>query len=223
MMLHIPNLIDPVQLKVMQAAINKASFVDGKLSAGKTAKKVKNNQELDHNNQVAQNLGKIMVGNLYNNEQFKSATLPYRIAEPLFARYQKGMQYGAHIDDPVMGDVQRFRCDVAVTLFLNDPDEYQGGELVVRTPFGLQKTKYPAGDIVLYPASSLHYVEEVTGGQRLVGVVWVQSMVREPAKREILYDLSLALQSLSQNKNEVQSFEHVDHCYTNLIRMWAEV
>ncbi len=224
MMLHIPAVIDTAQLKIMQTALQQADFVDGRLSAGPTARQVKHNQELDPGGRIASDLGKIMVGNLYNNETFRKAALPYRIAAPLFARYDKSMHYGEHIDDPVMGgDTQRFRCDLAVTLFLNDPQDYQGGELVVRTPFGEQRCKFPAGDIVLYPASSLHQVAAIESGQRLVGVAWVQSMVRDPAKREILYDLANARDQLAGDETQADAFSQVDHAYTNLVRMWAEV
>ncbi len=224
MMLHIPGIIDAAQLKVMQAALQEAAFVDGRLSAGPTARQVKHNEEIDPASRTAADLGRIMVGSLYHNETFRDAALPYRIAAPLFARYDKSMHYGEHIDDPVMGgDAQRFRCDLAVTLFLNDPEDYQGGELLVRTPFGTQQCKFPAGDIVLYPASSLHQVAPIQSGQRLVGVAWIQSMVRDPAKREILFDLANARNRLAQHKEQAEAFTRVDHSYTNLVRMWAEV
>ncbi len=224
MMLHIPNLIEKNQLQIMRQAMESASFIDGKLSAGKTAKKIKHNEELEYNNEIAQNLGRIMIGHLYSHEPFRQAAMPYRIAAPLFARYKPGMHYGAHIDDPVMGgDGQRFRCDIAVTLFINNPDEYQGGELCIKTAFGTQKAKHAAGDIILYPASSLHYVDSIDSGERLVGIVWVQSMVRDPAQREILYDLVQARDQLSGSEQHQKAYEQVDHSYTNLVRRWAEV
>lgn len=224
MLLHIPGVVDANQLGIIRSALKQASFVDGKLTAGQVAKDVKHNQELEQSSDIAQQLAQVMVGNLYANTAFKDAALPHRIAQPIFARYEPGMTYGAHIDDPVMGaDNQRFRCDVAVTLFLNDPDEYEGGELTVVTAFGEQRFKFPAGDIVLYPASSVHYVDEIKTGERLVGVAWIQSMVRDPARREILYELSQARNNLLEAINEDPNAKHIDHAYVNLVRMWAEV
>lgn len=224
MLLQIPNVIDQPQLDVILPALKSATFVDGKLSAGMAAKKVKNNLEMDQASDVAQKLSKIVMGNLYNSPVFRSAALPLRVAMPFFARYSKGMTYGDHIDDPVMGgDVQKFRCDVATTVFLNAPDEYEGGELVVRTAFGDQKIKLPAGDAVVYPASSLHHVAEVSKGERIVAVTWIQSMVRDPAKRELLHELNQAREALLQDSADPQVTAQVDHSYTNLVRMWAEV
>jgi PKHD-type hydroxylase len=122
-----------------------------------------------------------------------------------------------------MGDAQRFRCDVACTVFLNQPDDYDGGELVVRTTFGDTTVKLPAGDAVVYPASSLHHVAEVTRGQRLVAVTWIQSMVRNPQQREILYELNLAREQLMRSAPQSRETARVDHAYVNLVRMWAEV
>ncbi len=175
------------------------------------------------NSEMAQQLSKVLIGNLYNNATFRKAALPLKVATPCFARYEKGMTYGDHIDDPVMGQEPRFRCDVACTVFLNDPQDYEGGELVVRTAFGDQTVKLPAGDAVVYPASSLHHVAEVSRGQRLVAVTWLQSMVRDPARRELLYELNLAREKLMREKPDAEETAQVDHSYTNLVRMWAEV
>lgn len=223
MLLTIPSVIDKNQLGVIQQALRDAPFINGKLSAGMQAEKVKNNEEVDQASEMAQQLSKILLGNLYHNPVFRNAALPHQVATPFFARYGKGMTYGDHIDDPVMGQEQRFRCDVACTVFLNDPDEYDGGELTVRTPFGDQLVKLPAGDAVVYPASSLHRVAEVTKGHRLVAVTWIQSLVRDPAKRELLYELNLARERLMQESPDAGETAQVDHSYTNLVRMWAEV
>ncbi|MCK5091386.1 MAG: Fe2+-dependent dioxygenase, partial [Gammaproteobacteria bacterium] len=128
-----------------------------------------------------------------------------------------------HIDDPVTGEAQRFRCAVATTIFLNSPDEYEGGELVVRTPFGDQMVKLAAGDAVVYPASSLHHVKEVSKGNRIVAVTWTQSMVRDASRRELLHELNLAREKLMQASPNAEETAQVDHSYTNLVRMWAEV
>ena len=223
MLLHIPHLIDQQQLDVILPAIKDAPFVDGKLSAGITAKKVKNNLEIEQSSEIAQHLSKIIAGNLYNNKHFRDASLPHRVATPFFAKYEKGKSYGSHIDDPVMGgEGQKFRCDIALTIFLNSPQDYEGGELCIQTEFGEQQYKFDAGDIVLYPASSLHRVNEVTSGTRIVGVTWIQSMVRDPSKRQILYNLSQARDTLNST-NMKQTNDQVEHSYNNLVRMWSEV
>jgi PKHD-type hydroxylase len=224
MLLHIPRVIDSIQLGVIQGALKQSKFVDGKLSAGMVAEKVKRNEEVDQHTDTAVQLSKIIIGNLYHHAVFRSAAMPLRVATPFFARYRPGMTYGDHIDDPVMGgDGQRFRCDIATTVFLNEPEEYVGGELLIRTQFGDQKIKLPAGDAVVYPASSLHQVAEVTEGERIVAVTWVQSMIREPAKREILHELNLAREKLLHESAAGETGKQVDHAYTNLVRMWAEV
>lgn len=223
MLLHIPKLIDQQQLDIILPAIKEASFIDGKLSAGKTAQKVKNNQEIDQSTEIAQHLSKIVVGNLYSNKIFRDASLPYRIATPYFAKYQKGKSYGSHIDDPIMGgESQKFRCDIALTIFLSSPQDYEGGELCIQTEFGEQQCKFESGDIVLYPASSLHRVNKVTAGARIVGVTWIQSMVRDPAKRQILYNLCQARDALN-NTNMKQTNDQVEHSYNNLVRMWSDL
>ncbi len=224
MLLHIPQLIDQQQLDVILPAISGASFVDGKLSAGINAQQVKNNTEVAQDSEIGQNLAKILIGNLYNNPQFRDAAFPYRIATPIFAKYEQGKSYGLHIDDPIMGgDAQKFRCDIAMTVFLSQRKDYEGGELCIQTQFGEQQCKFDAGDLVLYPASSLHRVNEITSGTRIVGISWVQSMIREPAKREILYDLSRARDNLTHNKELNKTKDLVEHSFNNLVRMWSEV
>ena len=223
MLLTLPSVIDPSQLQLIQQAVQHAPFVDGKSSAGKAASQVKNNQEIDQNSEMGKQLAQVIIGNLSHNEAFKNAALPHRIATPFIAKYTTGMTYGFHIDDPVMGQEQRFRCDVACTIFLNNPDDYEGGELCIRTSFGEQKIKLPAGDAVVYPASSLHQVAEITRGERIVAVTWIQSLVRDPAKRELLYELGLAREKLLNEKPQSEESAQVDHAYTNLVRMWAEI
>ena len=223
MLLIIPAIIEASQLNIMQQALKEAPFIDGKLSAGRAAKRVKNNQEVDQHSEIARDLSKVLLGNLYNNEMFRNAALPLKTSTPFFAKYTEGMEYGNHIDDPVMGQEQRFRCDVACTIFLNNPDEYDGGELTIRTPFGDQLIKLPSGDAVVYPASSLHGVRTVTRGERIVAVSWTQSMIRDPSKRELLYELNLARDKLMREKPGADETAQIDHTYTNLVRMWAEV
>ncbi len=223
MLLTLKSVIDPEQLTVIQQALQQAPFIDGRSSAGKSAGKVKNNQEVDQNSEMGKQLAQVIIGNLSHNDGFKNAALPLRIATPFIAKYGPGMTYGFHIDDPVMGQEQRFRCDVACTIFLNSPEDYDGGELIVRTSFGETKVKLAAGDAVVYPASSLHQVAEVSRGERMVAVTWIQSLVRDPAQRELLHELGQARDTLMAEKPGADETAQVDHSYTNLVRMWSEV
>ena len=223
MLLEIPSVLSDIQLKQVKALLDKGQYVDGKLSAGMAAKKVKNNEELGNDVNLLNQLNNIVMSTLVQNPLYQSAVLPIKIATPFYARYSKGMTYGDHVDDPVMGPPQgRYRSDVSTTIFLSAPDEYEGGELVVHTPFGAQKVKLPIGHAVVYPSSSLHHVAEVTSGERLVAVTWAQSMVREPQKRELLYNLNQARESLLKNRAEENETKQVDVAYVNLIRMWAD-
>jgi PKHD-type hydroxylase len=223
MLLQIPRVLTQDKLTVIRAILAKAHFVDGKLSAGMAAERVKNNEEVASDAKEIQQLNNLVMGSLVQHPQYQSATLPIKIASPFYARYRPGMTYGDHVDDPVMGPPQgRYRSDVSTTVFLNEPEDYEGGELVIHTSFGDQRIKLPAGHAVVYPSSSLHHVAEVTGGERLVAVTWAQSMVRDAAKRELLYELNLARENLLAQRPEEQDTKRVDVAYVNLIRMWAD-
>ena len=163
------------------------------------------------------------MGNLVRHPMYQKAALPLRVAQPFYAVYSEGMSYGEHIDDPVMGNEQRYRSDLAVTIFLNAPEEYDGGELSIQTEFGAQEIKYAAGDAVLYPATTRHQVKEVTNGARKVAVTWVQSMIRDPGQRSILYELGVARDRLLRKAPDEESTKQIDHAYVNLVRMWSEV
>lgn len=224
MLLHLAGIIAPDQLPIINAALTGAHFIDGRLSAGSAARAVKRNEELDQQDEIARHLSKIIVGSLYHNPVFRSAALPQRVSTPYFARYTQGMGYGDHIDDPVMGaSGERYRADIAVTVFLSGPETYQGGELVINTSFGTQAVKLAAGDAVIYPASSRHRVTPVTQGARLVAVAWIQSLVRDPARRELLHELNMAREALLSAAPGETTTAQVDHSYVNLVRMWSEV
>ena len=223
MLLQIPKVLSKDKLTVIQAILAKSQFIDGKLSAGMAAERVKNNEEIAGDAREIQQLNNLVMGSLVQHPVYQSATLPIKIASPFYARYRPGMTYGDHVDDPVMGPPQgRYRSDVSTTVFLNEPDSYEGGELVIRTSFGDQQIKLPAGHAVVYPSSSLHHVAEVTQGERLVAVTWAQSMVRDAAKRELLYELNQARENLLKQRPEEDATKRVDVAYVNLIRMWAE-
>lgn len=224
MLLTISGLLDQAQLEKIHQVLADATFVDGKLTAGFAAAQVKDNQELRTDPARLRLLIRILMASLGHNATFRFGVLPHRVADPIFARYQSSMTYGDHVDDPIMGSTgPRFRSDVAMTIFLNRPETYDGGELVIRTSFGEERLRLPAGDAVIYPASSLHRVAPVTQGERLVALTWVQSYVRDPAQRELLYELNLAREKLLREAPEEETTGYLDRCYANLLRMWAEV
>ncbi|MCW9012351.1 MAG: Fe2+-dependent dioxygenase [Gammaproteobacteria bacterium] len=224
MLLPIPGILDQKQLKKVREILNNSRFVDGRLSAGLTARKVKNNEEIPQDAQVLNQLNHIVMNALYNHPVFQAGVIPHRVATPFYARYGKGQYYGDHVDDPIMGPMNgRYRTDVSTTVFLNEPDEYAGGETVIHTQYGERKVKLAAGDAITYPSGSLHHVAEVTDGTRLVAVTWTQSMVRDPAKRELLYELYRTRDALQKKMPDDEETTRLDHTYINLMRMWAEI
>lgn len=224
MLLTIPELLNPAQLAKIHETLVDAPFVDGKLTAGFAAGRVKHNEEMRPEPERMQRLIRILMASLGHHETFRFGALPHRVADPIFARYTPGMSYGEHVDDPIMGTSgPRFRSDVSMTIFLNDPASYDGGELEIRTPFGEKRVKLAAGDAVVYPSSSLHRVVEVTRGERLVALTWIQSYVRDPARRELLYELNLARERLLKTAPEEEATAYVDRSYANLVRMWSDV
>lgn len=224
MLLTIPALLNPAQLDKIRSLLAESDFVDGKLTAGRAAARVKRNEEMRPEPERMQLLARILMASLGHHETFRFGALPHRVADPIFARYQPGMTYGDHVDDPIMGTSgPRFRSDVSMTVFLSPPEDYDGGELVVRTAFGDRRIKLPAGDAVIYPSSSLHHVAEVTRGERLVALTWIQSYVRDPARRELLYELNLAREHLLKEAPGAEHTGQVDRSYTNLVRMWSDL
>lgn len=223
MLIEIPELLNSAQLAKIHESLAKARFVDGRLTAGMAASKVKNNEELAQEPELLQRLYRIVMASVGHSEVFRSAVLPAKVADFIFARYQPGMRYGDHVDDPIMGQGPRFRSDVSMTIFLNPPESYDGGELVIRTPFGDQQVKLPAGHAVVYPSASVHRVAEVSRGERLVALTWIQSFVRDAARRELLYELDQSRQHLLRSDPESDVTKNVDRSYVNLLRMWAEV
>ncbi len=224
MLVYLSGVLGTQELAAVQRLLTQAQFVDGKLSAGSAAQRVKHNQELDRRaGQIAQ-LNDVVMNRLVQHPVYRAAALPLHVAAPYYARYTQGMSYGSHLDDPIMGgDGAIYRSDIAITVFLNAKDAYDGGELVIRGTFGTQAVKLDAGDAVLYPASSVHHVAEVTRGERLVAVTWAQSLVRDPARRELLYDLYQARESLLKRAPESAEAVQVNAAYINLVRMWSEM
>ncbi|MGD1983944.1 MAG: Fe2+-dependent dioxygenase [Chromatiaceae bacterium] len=223
MLLQIPELLNSAQVAKIHEIIAEGTFVDGRLSAGMAASRVKQNQELAQDASLLQRLYRVIMASVGHNETFRSAALPAKVADFIFARYQPGMHYGDHVDDPIMGQGPRFRSDVSMTVFLTPPEAYDGGELVIRTPFGDQQVKLPAGHAVVYPSASVHRVADVTRGERLVALTWIQSFVRDAAQRELLYELDQSRQQLLRTDPQSDVTKNVDRSYVNLLRMWAEV
>ena len=224
MLIEIPALLSKKKITEIQQLLAQAQFVDGKLSAGMAAKRVKNNVELPQDGEQLERLNTLVMSTLVQHPLFQNAALPHRIASPFYARYEQGQSYGEHIDDPVMGPAgQRYRSDISCTVFLNAPEDYQGGELQIRTQYGSQAIKLTAGSAILYPSTSLHQVSPVTSGTRLVAVTWVQSMIRQAERRELLFELNQAREKLMREQPDAEVTQQVDHSYVNLIRMWSEV
>jgi PKHD-type hydroxylase len=224
MLIEIPGVLNEAQLAKIREIAEKAAFRDGRMTAGKAAGRVKRNEELDAEPDRQQLLNRIIMSSIAQNARFRSFALPHRMADFILARYRPGMTYGDHVDDPIMGSAgPRFRSDVSMTVFLNRADDYQGGELLVRTPFGDKRVKLDAGGAVVYPSASVHQVAPVTAGVRLVALTWIQSYVRDAARRELLFELDQAREALLGRDPEAEATRHVDRSYANLLRMWAEL
>lgn len=223
MLVQIPGVLNAEELTALQRTLEQSEFIDGKRTAGMAAERVKRNEELDRDAPQKDPLARILMGALYRSDTFRAAAMPAKVSTPIFARYAPGMTYGDHVDDPIMGSGEHYRSDVSFTVFLSEPDSYEGGELTIRTTFGEKRVKLRAGDAVVYPSSSLHHVAEVTAGQRLVGLGWIQSMVRDPARRELLFELGRAREELLREAGGSEATALVDRSYANLVRMWCDV
>lgn len=222
MLVKIPDVLNPTEIDAVRSVLHQCDYVDGKLSAGINAQMYKSNEEAAASDEQFEALNSVVMSRLVQHPVYLNAILPVKISMPIYARYTSGMSYGYHVDDPVMGGTARYRSDVSITVFLSDPDDYDGGELSIETSYGHQQIKLPAGHAILYPSSSRHAVEPVTRGERLVAIAWVQSMVRSPEQRQILFQLYQARDQLS-NASTSKAFQHLDDSYTNLVRMWAEI
>ncbi len=222
MLVKISDLLSPLKLEAVCSVLRQSEFVDGKLSAGKNARLEKNNQELAASEDDYAALNNVVMTELVRHPNYLRTAMPAKICAPIYARYTTGMSYGGHIDDPIMGPADsRYRSDISISIFLNGPEEYEGGELCIDTPQGSAEIKLPAGHVILYPSTSYHSVNKVTSGERLVAICWVQSYIRRDDQREILVQLDQARESLADNVNS-PSYQQLSLAYTNLFRMWAE-
>ena len=222
MILPIPNLLSSEELETIYKNLNPEDFIDGKKTAGWAAKKVKQNTQLSPKVDYAKDLKKLIKEALKRNLTFQAGVKPKTIHSILFSRYEEGMSYGAHVDNALMGK-DFLRSDVSLTVFLNSPSDYDGGELVIEEVTQQRLIKLDAGSVITYPSSTLHRVAPVTKGVRLVAVAWVQSLVRDPAKREILFELDQARRSIFKTHGKNQEFNWITKSYTNLLRLWSDV
>jgi PKHD-type hydroxylase len=226
MMLHVPGVLTPAQVSDIRQRLDQSEWIDGRASVGTQGAKVKRNRQLPEGSPLALELGQIIVAALADNPLFFSAALPYRILPPLFNRYSGGEHYGDHIDGAmrrVPGSGQWLRTDVSSTLFLSEPEDYDGGELVVIDAYGTHDVKLPAGDLILYPSTSVHHVEPVTRGERVCSFFWSQSMVRDDARRGMLLELDRNIQALRARLGDCEELVSLTGHYHNLLRQWSEV
>ena len=222
MILRIESVLTSEELNYLTEPLKTAEFVDGKLTAGWHAQSVKHNTQLKMG-ATAEDLKERVNTALWRNPLFQIATQAKAIHRMLFSRYEAGMSYGTHIDNALMGKKEKMRSDISLTLFLSDPSTYKGGELVIENIEEERTFKLDAGSAVIYPSSTLHRVEPVTEGVRLVAVAWVQSFVRDPMQREILFDLDTARRSIFQKEGKTVEFDLISKSHANLLRQWADV
>ncbi|KZE29778.1 Fe2+-dependent dioxygenase [Crenobacter luteus] len=226
MLLHIPDVLTPEELAHGRALLEAAPWADGRITAGSQSAQVKRNLQLPQATAEAKELSAMVEAAARRHPLFFSAALPKTIFPPLFNRYQGGMDFGNHVDNAVRADPFSgawVRTDVSCTLFFTGPDEYDGGELVVEDSYGVHRVKLPAGDMVLYPSTSLHRVEPVTRGARVASFFWTQSMVRDDGRRSLLFDMDMAIASLREKHGDTEELVALTATYHNLLRQWAEV
>ncbi|GGH16667.1 PKHD-type hydroxylase [Alsobacter metallidurans] len=226
MLICIPDVLGPEQVSQCRQVMDKAHWQDGRMTAGPQSASVKNNMQLPAASPEARELGDIVLDALGRNALFLSAALPLRILPPMFNRYGVGQTFGVHVDNAIRnvpGSATRIRTDLSCTLFLSEPDEYEGGELTIETAYGANEVKLPAGHAVLYPSTSLHCVQPVTSGARVASFFWIQSMIRDESPRSMLFELDQTIQELQGERGlDDPASVRLTGVYHNLIRHWAE-
>lgn len=226
MMLHVPGVLNPPQVRQIRAALDAAEWVDGRETVGEQGAMVKRNRQLPEHSATGREIGQAILGALAQNPLFFSAALPLRFVPPLFNRYEDSEHYGLHVDGAVRavpGSDLPLRTDLSCTLFLCEPDDYDGGELEVIDTYGAHEVKLPAGDLILYPSSSLHRVTPVTRGTRVCSFFWLQSMVRDVGQRTMLFELDQTILQLRAQLGECEQTVALTSHYHNLLRMWSEM
>ena len=226
MLLHVPNVLSAEQVAECRRRLDAADWVDGRVTAGHQSAMAKDNAQLPEDSPVARELGQMILSALERNPLFLAGALPLKIFPPLFNRYAGGQSFGNHVDNAMRQarDTKGWvRTDISATLFLAAPSEYDGGELMIDDTYGSHNVKLPAGDLVLYPSTSLHRVQPVTRGARIASFFWIQSMVRDDGQRTLLFDLDLAVQRLGADVQGHPALVQLTGVYHNLLRRWADV
>jgi PKHD-type hydroxylase len=226
MLLHVPDVLTPGQVAELRRRLDATHWVDGRATVGGQGAQVKRNRQLDEFSPVGQELGRIVLAALARHPLYMSAALPMRHMPPLFNRYEGGEHYGLHVDGAIRsvpGTTLQMRTDLSCTLFLAGPDDYDGGALEIVDTYGTHAVKLPAGDLILYPSSSLHRVHPVTRGARVASFFWVQSLVRDPAQRRMLFELDQNIQTLREQVGDHEAVLGLTAHYHNLVRTWSEV
>ncbi len=225
MLLQIPELFSADEVRDIRATLEAADWEDGRVTAGHRAVGVKNNLQLPETQPATRALGDRILDRLAKTPMFIAAALPQKVYPPRFNRYEGGGTYGNHVDNaifPIPGTPLKLRTDLSTTIFFSDPDDYEGGELVIEDMFGEQRIKLPAGDMILYPSSSVHRVTPVTHGTRFASFFFTQSMIRDDQQRRILFELDCAIQSLTADHGDHDALDNLSNVYHNLLRQWAE-
>ena len=226
MLIAIPDLLEPATLARVRGIVDAADWVDGNVTSGHQSALAKRNEQLPEESAAAREAGRIVLEALGRSPLFFAATLPLKVFPPLFNRYGEGQTFGTHVDNAIRiqrGTEFRIRADISVTLFLAEPEDYDGGELVIEDLFGVQRVKLPAGHAVVYPSSSLHQVTPVTRGIRVASFFWLQSMVRDDSARRILFDLDRSVQAVAADKGQGDATTiQLTGVYHNLLRRWAD-
>src|ERR1700749_2543395 len=226
MLLRIPQVLSPDEVAQCRERLAKAAWGDGRVTAGHQSVKAKDNLQLAQDSAEARELGALVIGALERNPHFISAALPKHVYPPLFNKYEPGMGFGAHVDNAIRqvpGTPRRVRTDISATLFISAPEDYDGGELIVEDTYGTHNVKLAAGDMILYPATSLHRVAPVTRGARVASFFWIQSMVKDDGERTLLFNLDRAIMQLGQVAPDQNALVQLTALYHNLVRKWGEV
>jgi PKHD-type hydroxylase len=225
-LIAIPELLTSEQVAEARRVFEKAQWTDGRVTAGHQSARAKDNLQIPEDHLAVREVGEMILNALGQNALFISAALPHRVFPPLFNSYAGGQSFGTHVDNAirsVTGTSHRIRTDLSATLFFTHPEEYDGGELIVEDTYGTHSVKLPAGHLILYPATSLHHVRPVTRGARVCSFFWIQSMIRDDARRSLLFDLDVAIQRLNRDLPDHPSAVQFTGVYHNLLRQWAEI
>jgi PKHD-type hydroxylase len=226
MFIHVPSVLTGEQVSRVRHLLDDAPWIDGRMTAGPQSSRTKQNLQLPEDAPLTRDLGDLILGALQRSPLFMSAALPLKVYPPMFNRYSGGHSFGSHVDNAIRqvpGSPHRVRTDLSATLFLAEPDDYEGGELIVEDTYGTHSVKLSAGHMVLYPSTSLHRVTPVTRGARVASFFWIQSLVRDDGRRTLLFDMDTAIQRLNQDLPDHPSALQLTGVYHNLLRQWSEL